>query len=191
MEGAKLLLLHLFKYPICRIFVARTPDYSVRGDLSPLFAYSSANMELEQRIREITEAHLPDAQYFITDIRAKGGGAKTKIAIFIDGDKGIDIGTCGAINKQVGREMEQLGLLEGPYTLEVSSPGLDQPLKLPRQYHRNLGKNVRVTMESEQVEGELEQVTEAFITVKQSSGKGITRQIPFSEIIKTQVLVSF
>ena len=150
-------------------------------------------MELEQRIREITETYLPGAQYFITEVRAKPGGSRTKISIFIDGDQGIDIGTCGTINKQVGKELEQLELLDSPYTLEVSSPGLDQPLKFPRQYQRNQGRNVRVTLEGEQIEGELEKVTESYITVKQSSGKGTAtvRQIPFKDIIKTQVLVSF
>ena len=93
----------------------------------------------------------------------------------------------------MGRELEQLGIVEGPYTLEVSSPGLDQPLKLARQYHRNRGKNVRVTLEGEQIEGELEEVTESYITIKQSSGKGAAtvKQIPFTDIIKTRVLVSF
>ncbi len=150
-------------------------------------------MELEAQIREIVEQNLPGEQFFITEVRAKQGGAKTKVAIFVDGDQGIDIGVCAQLSRKVGLELEAQGLMSGPYTLEVSSPGLDQPLKMPRQYRRNLGRNIRIHLTDEQVEGELDSVSEALITVKQKSEKGevTVRQIPFQDIIKTHVLVSF
>ncbi len=150
-------------------------------------------MALEAQIREIVEQHLPGEQFFITEVRAKKGGAKTKVSIFVDGDQGIDIGICAQLNRKVGLELEARGLMSGPYTLEVSSPGLDQPLKTPRQYRGNLGRNIRIHLTDEQVEGELDSVSEEFITVKQKSKKGqvTVRQIPFQDIIKTHVLVSF
>lgn len=150
-------------------------------------------MNLEQQIREIVEHHLPDKQYFITEVRAKEGGAKTKVAIYLDGDKGIDIGVCARINKQVGRELEEIQLFSNPYTLEVSSPGLDQPLKLPRQYRRNIGKNIRVFLVDKELEGNLLEVSDAGITINKKSEKGRSEEqkVPFAEIIKTHVLVSF
>lgn len=151
-------------------------------------------MDLANKIREIVERHLPDPQYFVTDIEAKKGSGSTKITIYLDGDKGVDIGVCATLNKNVGRQLEEMGLLEGPYTLEVSSPGLDQPLKLPRQYHKNLGKNLRIALKEQQIEGLLQEVTADHIMIKQELKKGGDSQelkIPFSEIVKTHVLVSF
>ena len=150
-------------------------------------------MNLEQQVTEIVSSVLTDPQYFITEVRAKEGGAKTKIAIYLDGDEGIDIGVCARVNKQVGRQIEELALLNNPYTLEVSSPGLDQPLKLPRQYHRNIGKKIKVTTEQEQFEGVLQEVVVDHIIIEQMAGKKARtlHQVPFKEIVKTHVLVSF
>lgn len=150
-------------------------------------------MDIEEVIREIVESYLPDEQYFITDVRAKEGGAKTKITINLDGDEGIGIGVCASINKQLGRRLEEMELFNHPYTVEVSSPGLDQPLRLTRQYHRNIGKNVRIILAQEQFEGKLESVTNDHVIINQKADKGgsLERKVPFSEIVNTHVLVSF
>ena len=89
---------------------------------------------LEEKLKEIVGKHLPDDRYFLTEIVAKQAGPKTKVSIFLDGDQGIDIAVCAQVSRQVGKELEEMELMKHPYTLMVSSPGLDRPLKLPRQY---------------------------------------------------------
>ena len=86
-------------------------------------------MNLEKTLAGVVQQHLPDKKYFVTEIVAKSAGPKTKISIFLDGDDGIDIDTCATVSRQVGRELEEMELLNHPYTLMVSSPGLDRPLK--------------------------------------------------------------
>ena len=152
-------------------------------------------MILEEALEQLVNRHLPNERYFLTEIVAKPAGSKTKISIFLDGDQGIDIDACARVSRKVGNEIEELGLINHPYTLMVSSPGLDQPLKLPRQYHRNLGKTVKIKLTNqEKIEGKLREVMEDSVVieipgVKQAKPK--EKNIPFAEIETTHVLVTF
>ena len=151
-------------------------------------------MNLEKKLEELVLQHLPGEQYFITEIIAKPAGAKTKISIFLDGDEGIDIDTCAQVSRKVGFEIEELGLMKHPYTLMVSSPGLDRPLKLTRQYYRNLGKAVKIRLTGQNsIEGLLSKVTDEFVVIeKQPDKEGNAKEkIAFDKIETAHVLVTF
>lgn len=152
-------------------------------------------MDLKGKLEELVLRHLPDDRYFLTEISAKQAGANTKIAIFLDGDEGIAIDVCARISREVSKGLEALDIVEHSYTLMVSSPGLDKPLKLPRQYHRNLGKKLRIKLKNQEVlEGRLKEVKEESIVVNKlpaEQGKSKEEKIPFTEIVTTHVLVSF
>ena len=153
-----------------------------------------SKMNLENKLEELVLRHLPGDQYFITEIVAKPAGAKTKISIFLDGDQGIDIDTCALVSRKVGNEIEELELMKHPYTLMISSPGLDRPLKLTRQYHRNLGKALKIRLEDQKsIEGLLSEVTDQFIVIeKQPDREGKSKEkIPFGKIETAHVLVTF
>jgi ribosome maturation factor RimP len=152
-------------------------------------------MNLEGKLEELVLRHLPDPKYFLTEVKAKEAGSKTKISIFLDGDEGIDIDTCAHISRQVGKDLEDLGILTHAYTLMVSSPGLDQPLKLLRQYHRNIGRNLKIKLNDQQlIEGKLSEVQDDFIVldgIPDPQSKTKKEKIAFAEIETTHVLVSF
>ena len=86
---------------------------------------------------------------------------------------------------------------EGDFSLEVSSPGLDEPLKLLRQYKKNIGRDVEVTMNDEvKKEGKLTVVTEKNITIEYAEGKGKkaivkTEEIPFDAVKQTKIQIKF
>jgi ribosome maturation factor RimP len=86
---------------------------------------------------------------------------------------------------------------EGDFSLEVSSPGIDEPLKLHRQYLKNIGRTIEVKLiDGTQKEGELETVAAEDIILKTVTGKGkkaITEQlvIPFENIQSTIVQIKF
>ena len=152
-------------------------------------------MDIEGKLRELVLRHLPDEKYFLTEINAKSAGGNTRIAIFLDGDEGIDISVCAQVSREVGKDLEALGIMDHPYTLMVSSPGLDRALKLPRQYHRNKGKKIKVKLKSQkEVKGNLREVREDLIILDKipiKREKSTEEKIPFSEIETTHVLVSF
>lgn len=116
--------------------------------------------------------------------------------VVLDGDNGITIDDCAILSRELSDVLEESGMAGENYLLEVSTPGLDQPLKLKRQYKKNIGRSVRVKLSDKQVEGKLTAINEESITLSQEIGKGKKREvhtveIRFSEIEKTFVLVSF
>src|SRR6202012_5648956 len=92
--------------------------------------------------------------YFLVDIRIK---PTNNVKVFIDGDQGISIEKCVQFNRALYKKIEESGMFpEGDFSLEVSSPGLDEPLKLLRQYRKNIGTQVELVLQDgEKKEGRL------------------------------------
>ena len=69
------------------------------------------------------------------------------IKVFLDADDGITIEKCTSVNKALYKYIEESELFPGGnFSLEVSSPGVDEPLKLYRQYKKNIGRKVEVVL---------------------------------------------
>jgi len=152
--------------------------------------------KIEQRVQELVLEKISDrSDLFIVSINMRGNGV---LEILMDGDQGIAIADCVQISRHVGFHLEEEGVVETAYRLEVSSPGVDSPLMLVRQYEKNVGRNVRVkTQEGEKREGKLLEVSSSAITIEESKkekGKKaelVQTVIPFEQITETKVLISF
>jgi|SRR5665647_683235 len=121
-----------------------------------------------------------------------------QITVLLDADNGITIEKCTAINKALYKYIEESGLFpDGNFSLEVSSPGVDKPLKLHRQYKKNIGRKVEVELnDGTKLEGKLTQVNEEEITIEEKLGTGKkstmkTTTILFNQIKHTTVLITF
>lgn len=152
-------------------------------------------MEIADEIRKIAEERLNDPAKFIVDVNVSLRGTQ-KVLVTIDGDNGVTIDDCADISRELGKVLDDSNLLKDSYTLEVSTPGLDQPLKLKRQYTKNIGRKLRVKLKETTVEGKLLSVAPEEIEIEQEVGSGRKKEvnvigIPFSEIDKSFVLVSF
>jgi ribosome maturation factor RimP len=152
-------------------------------------------MELSEEIRHLTESKLPPGQFLIDIVASSRQGPK-KISVIVDGDEGISIDDCAELSRQLSKALDDLGLIEDNYLLEVSTPGVDHPLKLKRQYNKNIGRRLKVKLHDKIVEGKLTEVDEEKITLTQETGAGKKKEtqtmvIPFSSIDKAFVLVSF
>ena len=98
---------------------------------------------------------------FIVDLRLSGSPGNQRLTILIDGDSGMDIDQCASISRMLGARIEEAEVFADKYFLEVSSPGVDTPLKLLRQYVKNIGRGVKVELQNgEKLNGELTQVQE-------------------------------
>ena len=118
--------------------------------------------------------------------------------IYLDADSGLGIEKCIKINRALYKIMEEMGMYpDGDFSLEVSSPGLDEPLKLLRQYKKNVGREVEViTVDELKTEGKLTAVTDEKITVEYREGKGKKavekkEDIYFTNIKQTKVQIKF
>jgi len=153
--------------------------------------------ELTDKIKSLAETHLKDESFFIVDVISKGVSGKTKFLILLDGDKGVNIDDCADLSRKLAGEIELEDLIDFAYVLEVSSPGLDHPISSKRQYIKNIERRLKVKLSSETiVEGQLRSVSEDEIvlaTEKKVDKKKVIEEtsIPFSDIEKANVLVSF
>jgi ribosome maturation factor RimP len=89
-----------------------------------------------------------------------------KVLILLDKDEGITIEECASVSRRLAAVLEAEETIEGSYNLEVSSPGLDQPLKIPRQYKKNVGRDLKVTLtDGETITGKLTAAEEDYIVL--------------------------
>ena len=147
---------------------------------------------IEQMIQELL---VEDPAHFLVEVRIK---PTNNVKVFLDGDQGITIEKCIAINRALYKQLEESGLFPADdFSLEVSSPGLDEPLKLHRQYLKNVGRLVEVILKNgSKVEGKLLEVQENTITVEETKGKNKKKEViqhlfPFDEIKSTKIQIVF
>jgi len=145
-------------------------------------------------VKNILESLL-EGDIFLVDLKVK---PINNIKIYLDADGGLGIEKCIKINRALYRQMEEMGFYpDGDFSLEVSSAGIDEPLKLHRQYLKNIGRNVEVTfLDATKKEGKMTSITEEAITIEFTEGKGKKAiehklEVPFSTIKQTKVLVKF
>lgn len=151
---------------------------------------------LEKSIIEVVNQILnTDSAYFLIDVNIQ---PVNNIKIFIDGDQGVSIDKCMQWNRVLYKKIEESGWFpNGDFSLEISSPGIDKPLKLHRQYLKNIGKTVEVIETTGQkTVGLLTNVSDINLTLQIKEGKGkkaIQKQItlPFNNIKTTTVQIIF
>ncbi|MBK7885101.1 MAG: ribosome maturation factor [Chitinophagaceae bacterium] len=147
-----------------------------------------------QTIERILEPLLAD-DIFLVSIKIK---PTNNIKIYLDADSGLAIEKCIKINRALYKIIEESATYpDGDFSLEVSSPGIDEPLKLLRQYKKNIGRQVEMLLNSEEkIEGKLIAATDDNIIIETLEGKGkkaIIKEvnISFSDIKQTKVQIKF
>jgi len=147
---------------------------------------------IEEKIKALLINH---PGHFLVEVRIK---PTNNIKVFIDADEGVNLSHLIEYNRKLYREIEESAWYpDGNFSLEVSSPGLDEPLKLQRQYKKNTGRYVEVTLQDgRRKEGKLIEVTEDGIIVEWEEGKGKKKQtkqetILFDQIKTTKIQIKF
>jgi ribosome maturation factor RimP len=136
-----------------------------------------------------------ETAYFLVEVRIK---PTNNVKVFLDGDQGISIEKCVQINRALYKQLEESGLFPADdFSLEVSSPGLDEPLKLFRQYRKNIGRQVEIVLQDgARTEGRLTEVSEDGVIVEEIKGKNKKREVInhtflFDNIKTTKIQVVF
>ena len=169
-------------------------------------------MNDQEKLRELLQPYLNNDHLYVVDSQIAGRqGGRIKVTLLLDSDTGITIDECAEISRRLGGEMDEMNFFEeSPFTLEVSSPGVDFPLTFPRQYVRNVGRNLTVVLlDGTTRKGKLESVANDHIILDIAAEKKSKRKtkkeadlavetppvgptpIPFEQIKKATVDVSF
>jgi ribosome maturation factor RimP len=147
---------------------------------------------VEEYLQELLANNPSD---FLVSIKIK---PTNNIKVYLDADEGISIDKCIRYNRALYKRLEESGMFpDGNFSLEVSSPGIDEPLKMHRQYVKNKGRAVEVTLlDGTTKEGKLVEVTETELTLEQIIGKGKKAEtvqvvLPLESIKSTIVQIQF
>lgn len=166
----------------------------MRGLKSPLFIQ---NMAFKEKVKQLLEAGLVEhPSLFLIDFSIS---ADYKISVIIDGDQGVTLQDCIDVSRTVENNLDRE---EQDFSLEVASAGATSPLKLPRQYRKNVGRTLEVTLETEVIEATLVAADDEKVYLEwkvrepKKIGKGKetvekTAEIPYESIKKAQVVISF
>lgn len=136
-----------------------------------------------------------EPDYFLISLRIK---PTNNIKVFLDGDKGLPIEKCVFFNRKLYKLLEEKALYpDGDFSLEISSPGVDEPLVSARQYTKNIGRTVELVFKDDTKKiGKLLQVADADIIIEETTGKGkkaVIQQtvVPLDNIKTTIVQIQF
>ncbi len=154
-------------------------------------------MTFKEKVLEVVSEGLKDKpSVFLIDISIS---ESNKITVTIDGDTGVILQDCIDISKVIESNLDRE---EQDFSLEVASAGVSSPLKLVRQYKKNIGRTLKVKTETETIEAELIAANDEAIELTWSArepkkiGKGKetvvkTQQVPYSEIKEAIVTINF
>ncbi|HEY9362356.1 MAG TPA: ribosome maturation factor [Chitinophagaceae bacterium] len=129
--------------------------------------------EIEKKVTELLEN---EPSYFLVEAKISTGN---NVKVFIDADDGASIDKLVKYNRSLYKIIEESALFgSADFSLEVSSPGLDEPLKLKRQYIKNIGRDVEVVLnDGIKIDGKLISVDENGIVVEEVKGKNKKKEL--------------
>ncbi|HAV53644.1 MULTISPECIES: ribosome assembly cofactor RimP [Aequorivita] len=153
---------------------------------------------MREKVAELLENALEENKsLFLIDLNIS---EDNQIRVILDGDKGVTVEDCIAVSRAIEHNLDRE---EYDFSLEVMSAGVSEPLTLPRQYKKNIGRNLKIkTKNGEKLEGELTAATEDSFTLTWSArepkpvGKGkVTVQkeatLPYKDIMEAKVMITF
>lgn len=121
---------------------------------------------LKDTIQKEIENYFSDKPLFLVDIKVLTNG---KIEVYADGENNITIDDCAQLSRHIHQFLEENNLLTDNISLDVSSPGMDEPLKVAEQFQKQLHKNVDVVLKNGlKITGELLAANETQIVVKET-----------------------
>jgi ribosome maturation factor RimP len=143
--------------------------------------------EISQKIKDVVE----QLGYFLIDIEFRGDERNLILEIYIDNENGIITSDCVDVSRACGDLFEEGNLIESKYRLDVSSPGIDRPLKYIQQYKKNIGRNFELEFEdqiAEKFEGKLIGLNDEILKFEIDKK---TEEVNFNKIKSAKVVVRF
>jgi ribosome maturation factor RimP len=156
---------------------------------------NAAAGDLSPRVAELAGPVADELDVELVDVEVKGQGNRRIVRLVADAEGGLDVDRIAALSRAVGDVLDERDVIPGAYTLEVTSPGADRPMHTPRDFRRNVGRDVRVVRTREaaqqpdvkgEVRGTLVEVTDDAVTVE---AKGATHVVPLDEVDHGKVVL--
>ena len=148
---------------------------------------SAAPREVDGRLKQIVEKAVSSRGAELIDLFHVRSSKRQIVRVVADKVGGISVEDCAEVSRRVSADLDMAEVIDGRYTLEVSSPGIDRPLKTAADFRRKVSRKVSVRLEEagskpETVEGTIDAVTEDSVTVG-------GRVLPLDPIVEAKLIV--
>jgi ribosome maturation factor RimP len=145
------------------------------------------------RLRAVVDPVVTAAGYDLEGLSLSRVGRRHLVRITVDGDDGVNLDVVADLSRDISAALDEAesqsgDLVTGEYELEVSSPGIDRPLTLPRHWRRNVGRLVKVTVGERSVVG---RVTGADADAVTLDVDGTARQLRYADLGPGRVQIEF
>lgn len=147
---------------------------------------------IKENIVRISNEIAEKLNFFVIDINFRGDNRKKIIEVFVDAEKNIDADNLAEISREINSIIEEQDILQQAYRLDVSTPGVDRPLKFLKQYPKHINRNFEVTYkagdETRTITGKLLSVEREELTFLSDKKEFL---IEFNNITTAKVIISF
>lgn len=149
--------------------------------------------DTRERLEALFEGPLTTLGFDLEAMELTHAGKHSVLRVAVDQDGGISMDDIAEATRTLSALLDKTDLMgEGAYTLEVSSPGVDRPLTLPRHWRRNRNRLVKVDLAGASIMGRVVSNTEDSVVLSIDSKMGVSRQtIAFSDIHRAKVDIEF
>ncbi len=151
-------------------------------------------MALKDQISELITPALQKAGYFLEDVNIVNPGQHRIVTVIVDGETGLNLDQVTVASKLVSELLDEASFMgETPFTLEVTSPGIDRPLTLPRHFAKNVDRLLKVTKnDGVVIIGRIQSNTENDVTLEVTEKKEVKEVvIALAEIKRALVEIEF
>lgn len=142
-----------------------------------------------QRVREALQPVVQDAGFDLEDVSVTAAGRRSVVRVIVDRDGGVDLDAVAEISRVVSDVLDADDVTgNAPFTLEVTSPGVDRPLTQPRHWRRNAGRLVQTTVAGDTLTGRVVAADDTAVTLDVD---GAERVVGYPDLGAGKVQVEF
>ena len=147
---------------------------------------------IKENIVRISNEIAEKLNFFVIDISFRGDNRKKIIEVFVDAEKNIDADNLAEISREINSIIEDQEIIQQAYRLDVSTPGVDRPLKFLKQFPKHINRNFEVTYKSED---ETRTITGKLLSMEREELTFLSDKkeilIEFKNITTAKVIISF
>lgn len=148
------------------------------------------SLPLQQQIESLARPLVEGAGAFIVEVAIRGERSGKVVELYIDADGAVTSSLCADISRSLSSALDAENLVQGKYQLVVSSPGIDRPIKYPRQYRKHIGRKLEVKHSTNGVpgksEGTLVRADEKVIELNMKAGTSLV--LPIGDVLEAFVI---
>ena len=151
-------------------------------------------MALKDQISELVTPAVSDLGFYLEDVHIATPGSHRIVTCIVDGDASLNLDQVTSVSRVISELLDEAAFMgETPFTLEVTSPGVDRPLTQPRHFAKNVDRLLKVIkLDGSEITGRILSNTDHDVTLTVSVKKEVTEQtVPLADIKRAVVEIEF